>query len=255
MSKINNVIRIDLHCHSHYSDGLSTVKDIEAKCTQTGISAVITDHNEIRGSIELYNRNKILTMPALEVGTKEGLEFLIYFNTVPEIESFYKKLIEPYRVNRFMVRMNLTIEKLLMNLDEYQCYISLAHPFGFGKKSIRRQKNNFDLINLIEKKIHGVEILNGNTIKSSNNKALEYFRSLRSKGLTAGSDGHYLNSICSVYTEFDKVNQPEKSVSLYDLLHNENRRPIQEKRINMLYTCLIISYEHTKYFINNGKNI
>jgi len=247
--------KVDLHCHSNFSDGLSSIIDIESRCLRTGINAVITDHNEIRGGIELYKRGNILTIPAIEVGTKEGLEFLIYFKTVPDIEHFYKKLIEPNRVYRFMVRMNLSIEKLLNNLTNYQCYVSLAHPFGFGKKSIKRLRSNVNLMKLIESRINGVEVLNGNTVRKSNAKALEYIDSLNNKNITAGSDGHCLNSICSVYTQFESSFDSEKPVTIYEMLLNKNRKAVQKESINMLFTGIIISYEHTKYFINNGKHI
>jgi asparagine synthase (glutamine-hydrolysing) len=46
----------DLHLHSNYSDGLMSVETIFQKAKELNISVVITDHNEIRGSIELFEK-------------------------------------------------------------------------------------------------------------------------------------------------------------------------------------------------------
>jgi len=79
---------IDLHSHSIFSDGRANIHQKEEKCLRENFSVVLTDHNEIRGSIRLIERGRIITLPVLEAGTKEGLEFLIYFNSVEDIEYF-----------------------------------------------------------------------------------------------------------------------------------------------------------------------
>ena len=44
---------VDLHFHSHYSDGFNTVKAIAHKAFELGIGIAVTDHNEIRGAVEI----------------------------------------------------------------------------------------------------------------------------------------------------------------------------------------------------------
>ncbi len=47
LKKENTVV--DLHFHSHYSDGYNTVEAIARKAHDLGIGIAVTDHNEIRG--------------------------------------------------------------------------------------------------------------------------------------------------------------------------------------------------------------
>ena len=55
--KITDLIKhftvIDLHFHSRYSDGSNTVKQIVKQARELGVGIAITDHNDIRGAVEL----------------------------------------------------------------------------------------------------------------------------------------------------------------------------------------------------------
>ena len=45
----HNYTVVDLHFHSHYSDGYNSVPAIAEKAQELGIGIALTDHNEIRG--------------------------------------------------------------------------------------------------------------------------------------------------------------------------------------------------------------
>ncbi|MCA9055713.1 MAG: PHP domain-containing protein, partial [Planctomycetaceae bacterium] len=87
---------VDLHSHSRYSDGTATLVDIETACDRQRIGVALTDHNEIRGSIRLSEREKIWSIPAIEVGTIEGLEFLVYFRDPGQLEHYFIHGVDPF---------------------------------------------------------------------------------------------------------------------------------------------------------------
>lgn len=243
----------DLHCHSNYSDGKPTVRQIEEKCKRDGMGVVITDHNEIRGSVKMVEKGKVISVPALEAGSLEGLEFLMYFNSIPEIEQFYVEAIEPFRVSRFMVRMNIKTEQLLEMAANYDCFISLAHPYGFGKKSLSFHKSNKALLESVKKYINAVEIINGNTRPPANNKAKELSDHWNLK-LTVGSDGHDLKSIGKVSVLFQESNNIHNTQALYrSISENEIKEIRREKGISKIKTGTIIAQAHTKYYFGRNR--
>ena len=44
---------VDMHVHTHYTDGLSSVEEIAHRVRELGIGIAITDHNDIRGAVEI----------------------------------------------------------------------------------------------------------------------------------------------------------------------------------------------------------
>jgi len=241
---------IDLHSHSNYSDGMDNIYKIEEKCKRENIGLMLTDHNEIRGSLKLVARSQIVTLPAIEAGTKEGLEFLIYFRNVHDLEDFYKRAIEPYRRTRFMVQIDVPAVKLLSIAKEYQCFISLAHPFGFRKKSLLFHKNNAELLKTVFNHIDSYELYNGNLSEGDNFKALKYFEEANNLKVTIGSDGHNLNSIGQVTADF---NAPAPIISLADVFDMINKNDFvmnTHNNISKIETAFNIFINHTKYFFN-----
>src|SRR5262245_36286609 len=81
---------VDTHVHTHYSDGLASVARIERFCRRHGLGIAVTDHNEIRGSTLMYERERVPVIPGLEVGTEEGVDLLVYFSSAERLEEFYK---------------------------------------------------------------------------------------------------------------------------------------------------------------------
>ncbi len=248
------MLKVDLHYHSTFSDGRANIIDIEEKCLSKEMSLILTDHNEIRGSIRLFERGRIPTLPALEAGTREGLEFLIYFQKVSDIESFYKRAIEPYRKKRFMVQINVPAEKMLTIAKEYDCFVSLAHPFGFRKKSIYFHRANEKLLQLVYDKIDAIETFNGNISDQDNFKALEYHQ--RSEGLaaTVGSDGHNLDSLGQVTADFN-LDLDAENTKLFQNLRQGKFVKNTNNNISKLNTALNIAYSHSMFFLDDGNTL
>ncbi len=72
---------VDMHFHSTYSDGASTVKQIIEKAREMGIGFSITDHNEIKGVIEAYKikREADFILPGIEVKSVELVDLFVLF--------------------------------------------------------------------------------------------------------------------------------------------------------------------------------
>lgn len=247
-----NKIDIDLHTHSIFSDGSSNLYQLEEKAKREGIGIALTDHNEIRGSIRLFENQKIISIPAIEAGTREGLEFLIYFQSPADLEEFYKRAIEPNRKFRYMVQINISTEELLKVANEYPTFISLAHPFGFWKKSINYHIQNEKLVNTILKGIDSVEIYNGNLSEKVNNFALELYKQNRNLAMTVGSDAHNLESFGKVTAEFilDKKN-PHLFDGFLQLVEN-NLQINTKSSISKFKTMYNIALNHSRYYMDGG---
>ncbi len=246
--------KYDLHFHSNYSDGVASIEDIEEKCLRENIGVVLTDHNEIRGSLKLLERNNIVTIPAIEAGTKEGIELLIYFKNPSELEEFYKKQIEPFRVKRFMVKLKNSAEAMLEAANDMDTFVSLAHPYAFKKKSVDKHTNN-PMLNYLYEGIDAVEIFNGSLSRAQNNKALSLKDKLGKK-FTLGSDGHEIESLGLINVELKKDYLINDSQTLYDELKANNfARYTVSTKVKKMKTGWIITKNHTKYFFSNGKSV
>ncbi|MCL4234454.1 MAG: MscL family protein [Deltaproteobacteria bacterium] len=61
----------------------------------------------------LIERGEILCVPALEVGSREKLEFLAYFDDPARLEDFYSREVEPYKRARFFTKLDRSFTHLI----------------------------------------------------------------------------------------------------------------------------------------------
>jgi predicted metal-dependent phosphoesterase TrpH len=78
----------DLHIHSTYSyDATTTVRAVLKQAADVGLNLIaVADHDEIRGSLEareLAPKYGIESIPAVEVGTKDGHLLALFVETSP----------------------------------------------------------------------------------------------------------------------------------------------------------------------------
>ncbi len=167
----------DLHTHSNFSDGLPSIDRIEDRCLRDHLSISLTDHNEIRGSVLLNERDRISCLPGIEVGTKEGLEFLVYFGCPGQLEDYYRRAVEPFLLSRFMVRSKVSSIDCLETAKEMGAYVSLAHPFAFGRKSLDFQrssrKTTHTFVEEVVERIDAVELYNGGGASESESSSCQ----------------------------------------------------------------------------------
>ena len=177
---------VDMHLHSNNSiDCKTKIKEIVDLAKRKNIGIAVTDHNTIKGCLEVSKYNVFL-IPAIEVSCKEGCHMLVYFYNINELKKFFNKHIKNNMYNK--MRTRLTHKNLIKISKKYECIISAAHPFGGGRSGVYKIKDHADL------KI--VEGLNGGIFNYMNNKISK----LKNKKYTGGSDAHVSENIGRVVT-------------------------------------------------------
>ncbi|MCC7476105.1 MAG: PHP domain-containing protein [Pirellulales bacterium] len=247
---------VDTHVHSNYSDGLAGIVRIERHCQNRGLGVAITDHNEIRGAVKLCEAGRVPTMPAIEVGTEEGLDLLVYFPRPEEIEEFFIRAIEPHLRSRFMVRSWVQADACLQAAREMGGYVSLAHPFALGRKSLDYQhgRRGRPFVDRIMESVHAIELHNGGVLRAANRKAQQYAESA-GKRLTVGSDSHRLATIGSSGTYLHAGDKPTSESLFLSLAAGENLRFKAKGSATAATLPLlgIIALKHTHHFVRSKK--
>jgi len=180
---------VDLHCHSRHSDGACTIKSVAAKARELGIGVAITDHNEIRGAVEIDAYKDILSIPGIEVTSKEGTHILVYFYDIDDLKRFYKNDIKPFMGPNVMSSIGLPVEDIIKRARQFKAIIIFPHPYSpaytgvcnfyFPKQKLKR------LFSMVD----GIEVINSENLNRWNMKSTVLGFNL-SKAITGGSDGH-----------------------------------------------------------------
>jgi predicted metal-dependent phosphoesterase TrpH len=251
-SLLSDELLVDTHVHSRYSDGTAGIPRIERYCDDRALGLAITDHNEIRGAVHLFERERVPTIPGIEVGTEEGVDLLVYFPTAQLLEEFYIAAVEPYLRTRFMVRSWIRALACLPAAREMRGYVSLAHPFALGRKSLEFQhdRRGRSFVEMVMEQVDAIELYNGGVHRQANLKASEY-AVIAGKRLTVGSDAHRLRSIgrCGTYLS---ALPKSSSADLFEALATANdlRFKVQASvAAASLPTLGIIALKHTHHFV------
>jgi hypothetical protein len=242
---------VDLHSHSRYSDGTATLEDIEAVSDRRRIAVALTDHNEIRGAVRLYERERIWSVPGIEVGTIEGLEFLIYFRDPGALERFIIEAVDPHLLSRFMVRSRAKSLAVIEAAQELGGYVSLAHPFAPGRKSIefhRRQGTRQAVfVDRVLRAVDAFERFNGGVLRRSNSQAEEFAIAVE-KPFTAGSDSHHVSTLGSCGILFSRETVPA-AIDVHGALVANAGLQLVSRQGTHYRTVPIIALQHTLFFV------
>jgi predicted metal-dependent phosphoesterase TrpH len=242
---------VDTHIHTHYSDAISSVPRIERFCRNRGIGVAVTDHNEIRGATSIFERERVPAIPAIEVGTEEGLDLLVYFPDPELLEDFFRIAIEPNLRSRFMVRSWVQAADCLRTAREMGAYISLAHPFALGRKSLDYQhgRRGKPFVKTIMEAVDAIELHNGGVPRQANLKAKKYAETA-GKRLTVGSDSHRVGTIGSCGTYLHAADHT--SADLFHSLRGSRDLKFKVKNNASAATLPllgIIALKHTHHFM------
>jgi len=179
---------VDMHCHSRYSDGLTTIEGIYKRCKKLGIGVAITDHNECKGALKIVKYKGLNAIPGIETTSKEGIHTLFYFYNTKELEEFHSKFIK----NNLSVNphsdLKISVIELVENAKKYSCKICSAHPFAVGNTGIHKFLKNREYRKAF-KKIDFIEAINSSNFHNMNAKAVKWGQKT-GKPFTAGSDAH-----------------------------------------------------------------
>jgi predicted metal-dependent phosphoesterase TrpH len=187
---------LDIHVHSSYSnDGSASPDKILKHAKKIGLAGIaITDHNEISGSVKLWQDNRdikdFIIIPGMEASSSEGHILALGIK-------------EP-------IPRDLTPRETKESIEDLGGIAIASHPYrfwsGLGEDAVR--KAGFPVI----------EVLNGRSLKKENAKARKLAEELGC-GMTGGSDAHTLDQVGKTTTEVDTT-----SLKLDDVLEEIRKK-------------------------------
>jgi predicted metal-dependent phosphoesterase TrpH len=181
--------KADLHIHTTYStDGTASVREVLESAVRARLDVIaITDHNEIRGSLEareICNGYGVEVIPGVEVSTKEG-HLLAFF------------------VERNIPRGISAIDTLLHIRDMGGLAIA-AHPQQPVPNSITLQSIHRALEHpQAREALLGIEVCNMNPSHSPFNPHSQQIATMLPLAHIASSDAHLVSMIGAGITHFN----------------------------------------------------
>lgn len=180
---------VDLHFHSCHSDGKNTVKEIAKRTRELGIGIAITDHNAIKGAVAIDKYKDILSIPGIEVTSKEGTHVLIYFYEINDLKWFYKVHVKPYLGSKLMSSLSLELNDVLHRARLFKTVVIFPHPYSSAYIGICNSFFSFGQQKQLLERADGVEAINSENLNKWNLKCALLGFNL-GKAITGGSDGH-----------------------------------------------------------------
>jgi len=199
-------MKIDLHNHTTLASSCSVldIKDLIRRAKELKLDGVcVTEHNTFKTSNiaeEIGKEMNFLVIAGMEVTTNIG-DILTF--GIEEENLFNIPIIELISLK------NLTNGVLIP-----------VHPF---------RKNAFSIGNYIYdyyNEFDGIEILNGNSTESENNKA-KYIAEFLNLKTTGGSDAHSIHQVGRYYTFFDTDFIINDRKSLIKAIKNKKFRALE----------------------------
>ncbi len=171
-------MKFEIHCHSTFSDGMNTVREMISHAKSIGLDGIIiTDHDTLGGfSLEekIVAEFNMKTFPGVEVTTEIGHVLVYGLKKIPHYDDLYKFL-----------------ERVKKNGGASV----LAHPyyssFFYGFPDMEKLIKKFDAI----------EVINGGVSPEGNLFAIKLAKKYEMNG-TGGSDAHFRGNIGKVTSIF-----------------------------------------------------
>jgi len=182
---------VDLHFHSNYSDGNNPVKSIAERALELGLGIAITDHNEIKGAVELDRYQECFNIPGIEITSREGTHLLIYFYDIQSLQKFYQKDVRPHMGHDVMSSTNLEMEEIIKRARAFETIVIFPHPYSATFTGIQNTYFSEDRLERIFETVDGIEVINAENLNKWNLRSALLGFNL-GKGITGGSDGHRL---------------------------------------------------------------
>jgi len=198
-SLIKRYTVVDTHFHSRYSDGVDTVAAIAAYARKLDIGIAITDHNDIRGAIELNSFKNLLSIPGIEITSVEGTHLLVYFYDIKSLEKFYRWNVEPFMGKDVMSATSLTMDAIIERARAFKSVIIFPHPYSAAYTGICNSFFSSKRLERLFKKVDGVEVLNASNLHRWNTRCALLGFNLN-KAIIGGSDGHKLKNMGKAVT-------------------------------------------------------
>ena len=185
-------VRVDFHSHTMWSgDSTTTPEELHECVTASGIDVLcITDHNAIRGAVELADELPCRVVVGEELKTHAG-----------EIIGLFL---------RERIPQGIPPVEAALDIRDQGGIVYVPHPFDPMRNNLR-----LDVLDelVASDLVDGIEVLNGKTsLKSLNQKAVTY-AAKHDLAIGAGSDAHVAEAIGAVYLEMPDFDSPEDFLS------------------------------------------
>jgi len=220
---------VDLHFHTHYSDGNNSIAEIAKQAGKLNIGVAITDHNEIKGAVEIDSYKDILSIPGIEITSKEGTHILVYFYDVNSLKRFYENDVKPFLGETIMSSTSLEMEEIIKRARKFKTVTVFPHPYSPVFTGIYNDYFPEERLDQLFKLIDGVEVINSGNLKKSNLKCALLGFNLN-KSISGGSDGHALVCLGKVVSYAQC--KPSRKAFLDAVKKKKNK--VIGKEINML---------------------
>jgi predicted metal-dependent phosphoesterase TrpH len=181
----------DLHFHTRYSDGVNTVQEVALKAQGLGIGIAITDHNDIRAAVEIDAWPEVLSIPGIEITSREGSHLLVYFYDVESLTAFYNEDIRPHMGGGVMCSTSLEMEELIERAHRFKTVVVFAHPYCAAYTGVCNVQFPKERLERLFQRADGIEVINAGNLKKWNLQCAVLGFNL-DRGLVGGSDGHSL---------------------------------------------------------------
>lgn len=189
----------DMHFHTFYTDGRDAVGAIADRAGALGIGIAITDHNDIRGALEMDKHKEVASIPGIEITSREGTHVLVYFEQVQHLKKFYSKYIKPFMGYDIMSSTRLSMEEIVHCAKLFPSVTIFPHPYCVAYTGICNLNFEQHRLERLLESVDGVEVINAENIHRWNLKCALLGARL-GKSITGGSDGHSLYHMGKVVT-------------------------------------------------------
>ncbi len=189
----------DMHFHTCYTDGRDAVQMIAARARALGIGIAITDHNDIRGALEMNKYKDVPSIPGIEITSREGTHILVYFNQTQHLKKFYSKYIKPLLGSDIMSSTRLSMEEIVHCAKLFPSVTIFPHPYCVAYTGICNLNFEQTRLERLLESVDGIEVINAGNIHRWNLRCALLGVSLK-KAITGGSDGHSLYHMGKVVT-------------------------------------------------------
>jgi predicted metal-dependent phosphoesterase TrpH len=213
---------VDMHFHSHYSDGLNRIDAIADRARRLGIGVAITDHNDIRGALEMDQYTDVLSIPGIEITAAEGSHVLVYFYEARQLSHFYHHHVQPFMGQGVMSSLRLNLFEIIERTHAYKCLVIFPHPYCAMYTGVCNLQFTKEQLHQLLNMVDGVEVINANNLKKWNLKCTVLGFNLN-KIMVGGSDGHCLSHMGRAVS-FAKC--PANRYDFLDAVHCKQNRVI-----------------------------
>lgn len=221
--------KINLHAHTHNSDGRDSIRGMCEKALELGFCAcVITDHDDIRNfayhknqaEVNVLKKMNALPLPVIlgsEIYTPMG-EYLLFGNKAilrwHENRQRFTELANTYDINLFIhMFKTYVLQKNIFNITHGKTFITESIQTDYALIKCHPDQPS-DLVRDIPKEwwdlVHGIEIQNGlhdyNTDKEDKIKDMikAYQEVIPGCGLFRNSDAHTAGQLEECWNEVPK---------------------------------------------------